>query len=114
MTTRIVYLVTPAGERADQAVEALTFRGDGKLALEYLTRRYRRFVLHDGNGVQVYASDPRDETGAFIPYEQLKRECDEEKRCVDPINERGARIHTLGVNGVPRDMAMKIAHEEGL
>ena len=68
MTARTVYLVDDNGVRANVAVESLTFRGDGKLALEYLTRRYRRFVLHDAEGVQVFASDDRDRTGAYIPY----------------------------------------------
>jgi hypothetical protein len=70
-----VYLVDNEGVRAHRAVETFVINSSKPTAAAlYCERRYTRFVIIDGQGVQVYASDKRDETGAFKSFEQCRDE----------------------------------------
>jgi hypothetical protein len=78
--TYACYLVDNQGVRAHRAAECFTINASKPTAAAlYCERRYTRFVLCDAEGVQVYASDPRDDNGALKSYAQCVDEAAEEK-----------------------------------
>jgi len=69
--TYACYLVDNQGVRDHRAAECFTINSSSSkptAAALYCERRYTRFVIVDADGVQVYASDKRDESGAFKGY----------------------------------------------
>ncbi len=60
-----VYLVNEAGTRATKPC------GGGEIldsTTLYALEQFERFVVLDAKGVQVFASDDRDSTGAYLPH----------------------------------------------
>lgn len=62
-----VYLVSSDGVRAKTTIAPFTEAATLNDVKTFATPRFARFVVLDDAGVQVYASDKRDETGAYIP-----------------------------------------------